>query len=94
MPEAGKWKPRPVLLLHVVLLVFQARVVARQQQEDHAHAALAQRVDAAPQCLLLYILYLKKYGMIPYVLYTVPTVYFVQVYRILPYVFPLKWCEA
>jgi hypothetical protein len=42
VPEAGKWKPRPVLLLHVVLLVFQAHVVARQQQ-GHAHATLAQR---------------------------------------------------
>jgi hypothetical protein len=51
VPEAGKWKPRPVLLLDVVLLVFQAHVVARQQQ-SHAHATLARRVDAAPRCLL------------------------------------------
>jgi hypothetical protein len=49
VPEAGKWKPCPVLLLDVVLLVFQVRVVARQQQEGHAHATLAQSVGAAPK---------------------------------------------
>ncbi len=61
VPEAGKWKPRPVLLLHVVLLVFQVRVVAGQQQ-GHAHAKLAQRVGAAPQSLLFkYCRYLNTY---------------------------------
>jgi hypothetical protein len=51
VPEAGKWEPRSVLFLDVVLLVFQVHVVARQQQ-GHAHATLAQRVGAASQCLL------------------------------------------
>ncbi len=53
MPEAGKWKSRPVLLLDVMLLVFQAHVVARQQQ-GHAHATLAQRVGAAVPTVLVH----------------------------------------
>ncbi len=66
MPKAGKWKPRPVLLLHVVLLVFQVHVVARHQQ-GHAHATLAQRVNAAvPTSTYLYCTkYIYTVGIVP-----------------------------
>jgi hypothetical protein len=61
VPETGKWKPRPVLLLDVVLLVFQVHVVARKQQ-GHAHAMLAQRVDAAvPTSTVLLVHNVPKY---------------------------------
>jgi hypothetical protein len=62
VPEAGKWEPRSVLLMDVVLLVFQVRVVARQQQ-GHAHATQDQRVGAADLLVLYwYKLYLNMYG--------------------------------
>jgi hypothetical protein len=76
VPETGKWEPRPVLLLDVVLLVFQVHVVARQQ-EGHAHATLAHRVGAASQCLLLTVpINTCTAGT---VLYTIPIVFTGQV---------------